>query len=289
MSRGPTVQRRRLAAELRSQRDHAGLTPDDAARAADISKSALWRLESGSVKPRVPVVRSLLLAYGADPDLTAVLLQLARDAGQPGWWHQYGGAYPDWFEVYIGLEGEATELCMYQIQLIPGILQTEAYARAIITADHGDKPTSEIDRMVRFRMARRSVLDRPEPSALRIVLDEAALHRVVGGPEVMRSQLEYLLTIADHPAVYLRILPFDAGAHPAMGTPFTILTFDQDPAVVYLENFVSAVYPERPDQLTRFTLAFSHLCDAALTPAQSAEAIRDRMMAITAIGEESAR
>jgi hypothetical protein len=234
------------------------------------------------------VVRSLLLAYGTDPDLTTVLLQLARDAGQPGWWHQYGGAYPDWFEVYIGLEGEAVELCMFQIQLIPGILQTEAYAREIITADHGDEPTETIDRMVRFRMARRSTLERPEPPRLRIVLDEAALHRVVGGPEVMRDQLEHLLTIAGHPAVCLRVLPFDAGAHPAMGTPFTVLSFDQDPAVVDLENSVSAVYPGRPDQLTRFTLAFGHMCDAAWSPVQSMEAIRDRMSTMTETGEENA-
>jgi DNA-binding XRE family transcriptional regulator len=277
MASGPTVQRRRLAAELRRLRDEAELTPTEAAQQADISTSALWRLEAGTVKPRIPVVRSLLLAYNTEPHLVEVLVQLARDAGQPGWWHQHGGAYPDWFEVYIGLESEASGLRMFQIQLVPGIFQTEAYTRGILRLDPDVEANDEVERKVRFRMARQAIFDREDPPATWAVLDEAVLHRMVGGQAVMREQLARLIELTNHPTVTIQVLPFDAGAHQAMGSPFTILLFGRDPEVVYLENYVSALYPERTDQLARYNQAFDQLIAAALSPDASMALIQQRI------------
>ncbi|MGI5215077.1 helix-turn-helix domain-containing protein [Plantactinospora sp. CA-290183] len=279
MGRGPTVPRRRLGAELKSLREATGLAPEDAAKRADVSASAVWRLESAKVqKPRVPVVRSLLMAYKASPDLVEVLVQLARDAGQPGWWHQYGDVYPDWFEVYVGLEAEASSICLFELQLVPGILQTESYARATIRAEYSKATEEEIRRKVAFRMKRQALIEGADPPRIWAVVDEAALHREVGGREVLRGQLQHLVKLASHAAVTLQVLPFSAGAHPAMGQPFVILSFgDSSAEVVYLENYVSALYPERSDQIERYKVAFDHIRAAALAPGPSADLIARRM------------
>jgi hypothetical protein len=244
-----------------------------------VSASAVWRLESAKVqKPRVPVVRSLLTAYAAPPELVDVLVQLARDAGQQGWWHQYGDVYPDWFEVYVGLEAEASSIRLFELQLVPGILQTEAYARATIRAEYSKAMDEEIERKVAFRMKRQTLIDGEDPPSIWAVVDEAALHREIGGREVLREQLQHLKGLASHPAVTLQVLPFSAGAHPAMGQPFVILSLgDSSSEVVYLENYVSALYPERPDQIERYKVAFDHIRAAALAPGPSADLIARRM------------
>ena len=262
----PTVRRRRLALELRRLRESAKLTCEEVAERMECSASKISRVETGRVSVSPRDVRDMLEIYGTSPDQRDSLVQLARESRQKGWWHAYGATVQPHFATYLGLESAASEIRIYEVCLIHGLLQTEDYARAVITAGMVNSPRADIERRVALRMERQRV-SKMTPPKVWVVLDEAALRRQVGGPEVMRVQLEYLLELAAMPNVSLQVIPFGGGAHPAMGRPFVVLVFGEraDPDVVYLEDLTSALWVENVDEVDRYNVFFNHLRATALS------------------------
>ncbi len=262
----PTIRRRRLALELRRLRETAKLTCEEVAEHLECSASKISRMETGRVSVSPRDVRDMLELYRAPDEQRESLVQLARDSRQKGWWHAYSDAMLPHIATYIGLESAASEIRIYEVSLIPGLLQTEAYARTVIQAGMMDSPREDIERKVALRMARQPAVSRGGPLQIWAVVDEAALRRCVGGPAVMRSQLEHLLCQAAMPNVQLQVVPFAAGAHPGMGRPFVILVFSEgDTDVVYLEELVSALWVEDVAEVARHNAFFNHLRATALS------------------------
>jgi transcriptional regulator with XRE-family HTH domain len=267
----PTVRRRRLALELRRLREAARLTCEEVAEQLECSASKISRVETGRVSVSPRDVRDMLEIYGVAAEQRDGLVQLARESRQKGWWHAYGDTIQPQFATYLGLESAASVIRIYEVTLMPGLLQTEDYARTILTASMVSRPRQDIERRVALRMERQR-LSRQGPPELWCVLDEAALRRYVGGREVMRVQLEYLLEIASLRNVSLQVVPFTAGAHPGIGQPFNILSFgeDADPDVVFLELHESALWVENVDEVDRYHVYFNHLQATALSFEDSA-------------------
>jgi transcriptional regulator with XRE-family HTH domain len=264
----PTVRRRRLALELRRLREAARLTCEEVAEHLECSASKISRIETGRVSVSPRDVRDMLEIYGVSGQERDSLVQLARDSRQKGWWHAYSDTINPQFATYVGLESAASEIRVYEVSLIPSLLQTEDYARAIITSGMMNGTGEEMERSVALRMARQPALTRDEdPPLLWTVLDEAALRRRVGGSELMRAQLEHVLELSSLKNVAMQVIPFGAGAHPAMGRPFVILVFPErvDPDVVYLEDLTSAFYLEDVDEVDRYNVFFNHLRANALS------------------------
>jgi transcriptional regulator with XRE-family HTH domain len=268
MSRGPspTVRRRRLAARLRELRETAELTIDEVGERLECSASKISRIETGHVGVTPRDVRDMLEVYGIDDDEREALVQLAREARKKGWWHAYNEVFTGSF---VGLESDASFLHTHQALLVPGLLQTEAYTRAVIRAIRPDVTEADVELRVRGRLNRQKLItDESNPPEYWAVLDEAVLQRTVGGPEVMREQLKRLVEAATLPNVTLQVVPFSSGAHAGMEAPFLILGYPEqaDPDVVYVENSTSGVYLEQPEDVHRYTLMFDHLRAAALKP-----------------------
>jgi len=268
MSRGPspTVRRRRLAARLRELRENANLTIDEVGDKLECSASKISRIETGHVGVTPRDVRDMLEVYGVGDDEREALVQLAREARKKGWWHAYNEVFTGSF---VGLESDASFLHTHQALLVPGLLQTEAYTRAVIRAIRPDAGEADVELRVRARINRQKLItEESNPPEYWAVLDEAVLHRVVGGPEAMREQLKKLVELASLPHVTLQVVSFSAGAHAGMEAPFLILGFPEqaDPDVVYVENTTSGVYLEQPEDVHRYTLMFDHLRAAALKP-----------------------
>ena len=270
-AQSPTVRRRRLALELRRLRETAKLTCEEVAEQLECSASKISRVETGRVSVSPRDVRDMLGIYGVPEDQRDTLVQLARESRQKGWWHAYGDSVQPHFATYLGLESAASEIRIYEVNLIPGLLQTEESARAVITTGMVDKPRTDIERSVALRMERQQVTRTNTPNVW-AVLDEAALRRQVGGREVMRIQLEHLRELGSLRNVSLQVIPFGGGAHPAMGRPFVILAFgeDLDPDVVYLEDLTSALWVENVDEVDRYNVFFNHLRATALSFENSA-------------------
>ena len=259
---GPTVLRILLGAHLRRLREAQGVTREDAGWEIRASESKISRMELGRVSFKERDVEDLLTLYGVDDvEERGRLLTLARQANTPGWWHRYGDVLPGWFQSYLGLEAAASLIRTYEVQFVPGLLQTDAYARAVILLGYGGAGTEEIDRRVGLRMARKQLLTRPEPPQLWVVMDEAVLRRPIGGPEVMRAQIEALEEARRLPNVRLQVIPFRAGGHAAAGGAFSILRFpDQDlPDVVYIEHLTSALYLDGREDVDRYAEAVGRL------------------------------
>jgi transcriptional regulator with XRE-family HTH domain len=271
----PTVRRRRLALELRRLREAAKLTCEEVAEHLECSASKISRVETGRVSVSPRDVRDMLDLYGVPVDQRAGLVQLARDSRQKGWWHAYSDAIQPQFATYLGLESAASEIRIYEVSLIPGLLQTEDYARVVISAGMMGSANDDIDRRVELQMARQPALTRDDPPRLWAVLDEAALRRRVGGAGLMRLQLEHVLGLAALPNVAVQVIPFGGGAHPAMGRPFVILVFPErvDTDVVYLEDLTSSLYLEDLDEVDRYNVFFNHLRATALSFDDSAALI----------------
>jgi transcriptional regulator with XRE-family HTH domain len=271
----PTVRRRRLALELRRHREAARLTCEEVAEHLECSASKISRVETGRVSVSPRDVRDMLDLYGVPEDQRESLVQLARDSRQKGWWHAYSDTIQPQFAAYIGLESAASEIRVYEVSLIPSLLQTEDYARAVIGAGMMSGKPDDVDRNVQLRMARQPALTRDDPPKLWAVLDEAALRRRVGGAGLMRLQLEHLLDMASLPNVAVQVIPFGGGAHPAMGRPFVVLVFPEriDPDVVYLEDLTRAMYLEDVDEVDRYNMFFNHLRATALSFDESAALI----------------
>ncbi|MEU7932721.1 helix-turn-helix transcriptional regulator [Micromonospora echinofusca] len=268
MTASPTVRRRRIARELRQLRERAGMTLDVAARQLDMSKSNLSRIENAQIGIKPRDVRAALALYevtGADAE---ALIEIARGAQQRGWWQSYSDVLPEWFEFYVGLEAEAATLRTYEVEAVPGLLQTEAYAREVFRRTAGE---DGIERKVAARLHRQNVLHRDGPVELSVVLNEAALCRPVGGATVMSDQMAHLAKVAQLPNVTLQVLPFSAGGHPAMNAPYVVLTFADaaDAAVVYLENLTMGLALEEAVQVRGYSLVHEELCRMALGPEAS--------------------
>jgi transcriptional regulator with XRE-family HTH domain len=263
----PTVRRRRLALELRRLREAARLTCEEVAEHLECSASKISRVETGRVSVSPRDVRDMLELYGVPAAQRESLVQLARDSRQKGWWHAYSDTMQPQMATYIGLESAASEIRIYEVSLIPGLLQTEDYARAVIKAGMVNSPAEDIERRVSLLMARQPAVVRDDPPKVWAVLDEAALRRRVGGSGLMRLQLEHLLAQAALPNVAVQVIPFAGGAHPAMGRPFIILVFPErvDTDVVYLEDLTSALYLEDVAEVDRYNVFFNHLRATALS------------------------
>jgi transcriptional regulator with XRE-family HTH domain len=263
----PTVRRRRLAAELRTLREAARLTCEEVAEHLECSASKISRVETGRVSVSPRDVRDLLELYGVDAGQAAGLVQLARQSRQKGWWHAYSDTVQSSFATYVGLETAAAEIRGYEVNLVPGLLQTEDYARTVISAGNLTGSRADVERRVALRMARQPALFGSDPPQLWAVLDEGVLRRTVGGRDQMRLQLDHLVDLAARPNVAVQIIPFVAGAHPGMGKPFVILAFPEpeDPDVVYLEDLTRTLYLEDGEEIDRYNVLFNHLRATALS------------------------
>ena len=271
----PTVRRRRLTVELRRLREQAGLTCEDVGHRLECSGTRISRMETGRIGARPGDVRELLEIYGVTGAEADSLVQLARDARRKGWWRAYGRVLPPWFEAYVGLESDAARLHDFQPSVVPGLLQIEDYARAILRdapyADYGE----DIDQQLALRMRRQAVLDQPRPPQVRMVLGESVLWMQVGGPAVLRAQLLRLAELAARPDFSLQILPLRTAAHAQPAGPFTLLEFADpaDPTMVYLEHLTGSLLLEEEDEVQRYRAMFDHLRAAALGPGPSADLI----------------
>ena len=276
-TRTPTGRRRRLGAELRRLREEAELTIDRVAEALECSQSKISRIETGQVSATPRDVRDMLALYRVSEADREAIVQIAREARQRGWWQKFVDV-PDGVPAYVGLEAAATSIDVYMSLIVPALLQTADYARAVIGAVRPDLPAAEIDRRVELRLHRQALLDQERPPTLRVLLDDTVLRRPVGGPAVMADQRRRLLEDADRPAVTLRVLPTDAGAHAGMDGPFTIFGFPAaaERDVVALDSAADALYLENPDDLRRYRRVFELLLPAALTPEESAALIAPR-------------
>ena len=271
----PTVRRKRLSIELRRLREQAGLTCEHVGQRLECSGTRISRIETGRISARPGDVRELLEIYGVTGAAADPLVQLARDARRKGWWHTYGRVLPAWFEAYIGLESEAAWLRDFQPLVVPGLLQTEGYARAVLRAAPYASRREDIDRQVAVRMQRQAILGRASPPRLWVVLSESVLRVGVGGPAVMRDQLRALAATAARPNVTLQVLPFTTPAHVQPISPFTMLEFPDpaDPAVVYTEHLTGSLFVENEDEIRRYRVVFDHLCAEALGTGQSVDLI----------------
>ena len=261
-SAGPTVQRLVLGGHLRRLREEAGMTTERAAGSIRGSHSKISRMEHGRVGFKERDIADLLTLYGVGPGAEReALLNLARDANTPGWWQTYADILPHWVEPYFGLEAAASFIREYELQFVPGLLQVEDYARAVIRL--GNLPSEEeVIRRAQARMSRQQILGRDNPPRVWAVLDEGALRRVIGGPDVMKAQLRHLIEMCDHPAVTLQILPFSAGPHRAMGGPFTILRYTEPDLrdVVFIEQLTSALYLDKQTEVDAYLQVIEEVC-----------------------------
>jgi transcriptional regulator with XRE-family HTH domain len=279
----PTLRARRLAIELMRRREASGLSREEAARRLEWSTSTVFRIETGRSRPQPGNVRVLLDLYGVTGSERDGLIQLAREARQPGWWHSFRDVLPNPYEVYIGLEGGAASIRNFEPVVVPGLLQTEDYARAMFKGGPRELERDEIERRVEVRLARQQILTRDDRPRLWAVIDEAVIHRLVGDPAVMRAQLGHLIDTAEQGRTTVQVVPYRAGAHAGTTGPFVILDFPEptDPAVVYVETLAGDIYLEERADVNRYTIAFDRLLAAALHPDDSVRLIQQVAAAMT--------
>jgi transcriptional regulator with XRE-family HTH domain len=269
MEHSPTVRGRRLMRELKRLRETAGLSSDEAAQRLDFSKSKLYRIENGRTRVDADDLEDMLDLYDVrSPDRDA-LIRLGRESRRRGWWTSYKDVFTG---SYVGLESEAASI-RGNAHIVPGIFQTPDYARAIIAATGPWLDSAETERRVAARLARqKAVLERTEPPEIHIVFDEVALRRQVGGADTMREQLAALVQAGQQGTVTFQILPFTAGACAGIDGEFFILAFPdpEDPSIAYAEGLFGDVYLESKEEVDRYGVAWSHLLNQALSPAESA-------------------
>jgi transcriptional regulator with XRE-family HTH domain len=268
----PTVRRRQLGAELKRLRETAGLTANQFASRIGWSASKVSRVETGRVSVRPVDVRSALTTLAVSADEADALVALALQSREKGWWQRYSDVFPEWFNTYLGLESAASIVQVYSGELVPGLLQTEAYARAVLAAHPTPDTPDEIDRQVALRLGRQARLtDETNPLRLHTVINEAALRRPAGDPAAMRAQYAAIVAAAALPTVTVQVLPFAAGMHGANDGPFAVLEFPEpdEPRIACVDYLVGSVYLETLKDVGRYRLLFSRLCEAALPSAES--------------------
>jgi len=257
-----------LGGQLRRLREANGITREAAGDAIRGSHAKISRMELGRVGFKERDVADLLTLYGiTDEQERAACLTLARRANAPGWWHQYNDLLPSWFETYLGLEQASSVIRTYELQFVPGLLQTADCARAVITLGYPTGPAEEIERRVTLRMTRQELLTQPGAPDLWAVLDEAALWRL-GGRSAMRTQVQHLIEMAALPNITLQVVPFHTGTHAAAGGPFTILRFTEPdlPDIVYLEQLTSALYLDKALHVDHYLAVMNRVCVQAKSP-----------------------
>ena len=275
MRSSPTVRRRRLAAELRQLRKESGKTREQVAEFVGCSPVTITRIESAQSAARLADAARMLECYGVTGERREILMTLCGEARKRGWWHQFSGAIPAWFEVYVGIEGEASEIRSYQPELIDGRLQTEGYIRALMLADVDVPTEEELERRIALRMKRQEQLSGEDAPKMWVVLNEGALRRQVGGPDTMNEQLRHLLEVSRSHRIVLQVLTYAGGAHPAMDGAFEILRFPEaaDPDVVYVQYRRGSIYLEDSTDVAAYAELFDHLRARALGPDESRDLI----------------
>jgi len=264
-------------AELKRLREAAELTQEEVADQLDWHPTKVMRIETGRTAPHPNDVRLMVDLYGmTDRDQVAALVKLARDARQRGWWYSYRDVLLNRYDFFIGLESEASSIRDFELAMIPGLLQTADYARALM---HGDSPElghEEVERRVEVRTTRQQVLVHDNRPQLWAILDEAAIRRVVGGPAVMRAQLEHLIAAGEQGRTTIQVVPYGAGAHPGQAGPFIVLGFAEpsEPDVVYMETVGGNLYLDKAGEVHLYTMAFDHLRALALSPADTRAMLR---------------
>ncbi|GIH94021.1 helix-turn-helix domain-containing protein [Planobispora siamensis] len=274
---GPTALRILLGSQLRRLREERGLTREEAGERIRGSESKISRMELGRVGLRERDVADLLTLYGVeDQDARAAVMDLLNRANEPGWWHRFNDLLPGWFQTYVGLEEAASRIRTYEVQFVPGLLQTKEYARAVITAGGAGIAPEEISRRVDLRIERQRVLERPDGPFFWAVIDEAALRRPIGGADVMRAQLEHLMDLMRQPNITIQVMPFSFGGHSAEGGAFSILRFqDRElPDVVYVEQLASALYLDKREDVDRYSEVMERLCAVSTTPDETVDILR---------------
>jgi transcriptional regulator with XRE-family HTH domain len=279
----PTLRGRRLAMELQRRREATGMSREEVARQLEWSTSTIFRIETGRSRPQPGNVRVLLELYGVTGAERDGLIQLTREARQPGWWHSFRDVLPNPYEVYIGLEAGAAAIRNFEPIVVPGLLQTEHYAREIFRNGPLELDPEEVERLLEVRMARQRILARDDRPRLWTVIDEAVIHRVVGSRDVMHEQLRHLADAAQQGKTTIQVIPYGAGAHAGTTGPFVILGFPEatDPAVVYVETLAGDIYLEEPSDVDRYTIAFDRLRAAALHPDESVQLIEQIASSLT--------
>ncbi|WP_406005425.1 helix-turn-helix domain-containing protein [Streptomyces sp. NBC_00637] len=276
----PTLLKMLVGVQLAGIREDAGLSQDQAARAVGFSAAKLSRIEAGKGR-RPPVeadVRALLSLYETDDHEASVLLRLLRQAGEPGWWQRYDKRLmPEWFDRLVGLQEAATAIRTFEIQYVPGLLQTPAYARAVVERGLPSATSREVERRVELRTRRTELLRRPDAPRIWAVLDESVLLRVLGGRDVMREQLAHLVELAELPHVTVQVVPLDVTHASAPAIPVTYLRFGgvDLPDVVYLEQIRSATFLEDRDETEEYRVALDRLADEALDPRASMALLKE--------------
>jgi transcriptional regulator with XRE-family HTH domain len=275
---GPTVRRMILGTQLRRLRERAGLSRTEAGDSIRASDSKISRLELGRVGFKERDVTDLLTLYGVtDAEERDQLLQLAKQTNLPGWWHRYNDLMPKWFEDYVGLEEAANRIRTYELQFVPGLLQTEDYARAL--ASHGDPKmvTEAVERRVALRMGRQKLLVGPDAPRLWAVIDESVLHRPLGGAKVLRAQIDQLLELTALSHIALQVVPYSVSGYHAEGA-FTLLSFAEPelPNIAYIEHLSGALYLEKLDEIETYSRALDQLAVVGETPDRSRQLLAKR-------------
>ncbi|WP_329134460.1 helix-turn-helix domain-containing protein [Streptomyces sp. NBC_01476] len=273
----PTVLRMILGRRLRDLREGAGVSLEDAAKALRVTPLTIRRMEKAEVGLKVLYVEKLLETYGADQQEIDEFTGMAEQANEPGWWHRYRDVLPGWFTAYVSLESDARTLRTYEPHYVTGLLQTHAYARGILSAGFPNDSARELERRVELRLRRQGLLDRADAPTLWVVMEEAVLHKLIGGPEVMREQIDRLLEASERPNITIDIVPFTAGAHVGAFAPFTYFRFDAPelPDVVYTELLSGSIYlDQRPDVVAHLE---AHNRMSLLTSSSDSKTLLSRM------------
>ncbi|MFG1623625.1 helix-turn-helix domain-containing protein [Kribbella sp. NPDC049227] len=270
-----------LGGQLRRMRESAGISRADAGWQIRASESKVSRMELGRVGFKERDVNDLLGLYGMDDEEERNrLMELARAANNPGWWSRYGDVMPSWFNNYVGLEVAATLIRTYEVMFVPGLLQTEEYARAVVQLGKSFLPGEEVEQRVSLRVTRQQILTRMNPARLWVVIDESVLHRPVGGEAILRAQIEHLIMWAQQPNITLQIMPFSSVGYPGTGGAFSLLRFpDGDlPDIVYIEHAASALYLDKLEEVDEYVAIMEALTIAA-APVSATEGLLKEALA----------
>src|SRR5215469_12998974 len=274
---GPTVLRILLGAQLRRLREAANITREDAGYHIRASGSKISRLELGRVSFKERDVSDLLELYGVDATTKEQLVQLTAEANATPWWQKYREVVPDWFHVYVGLEEAASLIRVYEVQFVPGLLQTEEYARAVVMQGSPNLAPEEVESRVAVRMGRQHLFARENPPRLWAIVDEAALRRPMGGREVLAGQIKRLIDAVGEPNITLQVMPFKYGGHAAEGGAFTMMRFPEAdlPDMVYMEYLTGAHYIDRPDDVEVYAAVMERLSVAGTSPEKTRDILNE--------------
>jgi transcriptional regulator with XRE-family HTH domain len=274
----PTVGQVVLGRRLQDLRESAGLRREEAAKILRVAPATVRRMETAEVALKIPYLQLLLKAYGVADDEADAFVTLAEEANKPGWWQRFHDILPGWFSMYVSLEGAASLIRSYEPHFVPGLLQTEDYARGVMLSGAiGQTRPADIERYVALRMERQALLTREDAPRLWVVMDETALRRPVGGPEVMRAQLDRLLEATEMPHVTLQVAPFAAGPHPGTYGPFVLFRFAMAelPDMVYSEYLTGAVYLDARKEVATHLEVMDRMAAQAATAQRTKDILRD--------------